>query len=223
MVRPMRALFVVLLFAAPAVAADGPPPLTNDEVRKTVESHLDDVKACLRAHGKVTGKLVVAFAVKPDGSVENPHPQEASSNAALDKCIAASFNKWTFPKPRGAALAGQLYPFVFAAPPPPKPTQGTLKPEAIVGVFKSKDHLGEVGECLKANKSRDFKQGLIKFAIVVGVDGKVKEAKIADTNTKLPKLDECIAGKLRGWSFPKPDGNADAAFNYPFQFNNTDD
>jgi hypothetical protein len=217
----MRSFLVLFLLATPAIA--GEPPLSNDEVKKTVESHLGDVKNCMITHGKATGKLVVAFAVKPDGSVENPRPQEASSNAALDKCIAGAFGKWTFPKPRGGALAGQLYPFVFSVVAPPKQAVGTIKPEALVEVFKAKDHLEDMSVCLKANKGKDFKQGLIKFEIVVGTDGKVKEAKVAESNTKLPKLDDCMVNKVRNWGFPKPDRGGEAAFHYPFMFNNSDD
>src|SRR5205807_7512964 len=87
--------------AALSGAARADEPLTHDEIKQTVDSHLADVKGCLKQHGAATGKLVVKFAIQPSGRVENPAPEHASSNAALDKCIAAPSLKSQFPKPRG--------------------------------------------------------------------------------------------------------------------------
>ena len=40
---------------------------------------------------------MVEFSIAPTGKVENPHPKEHSSNAALDACIAKTFAGFTFP------------------------------------------------------------------------------------------------------------------------------
>src|SRR5579885_2215366 len=101
----------VALSGTVALAAD--PPVSNEEVKKVVDSHIGDVKGCLKSHGVPQGKLVVEFAIEPDGHVKESKPKEHSSSAAADNCIAKLFTTWTFPKPRGGLVAGEVYPFQF--------------------------------------------------------------------------------------------------------------
>jgi|GEM_PF-2975074 len=212
----MRAILIASL-ALVSFSASADAPLSNEEVKKTVESHLGDVKACMRDKGSATGKLVVEFAIEPDGHVTNPKPKEASSNAALDGCIAAAFGRWTFPKPRGGALMGAIYPFVFSAPvAPPKPAVGKLTPQQVVDAVKPK--LSEVKACFDANHVKETPAGIIEVAVVVSAAGAVKEATVKSSTMKAPKLDQCIVERLKTWAFPKPEGNGEAAFVYPFAF-----
>jgi len=212
----MRAILIASL-ALLSFSASAEPPLSNDEVKKVVESHLGDVKSCMHDKGAATGKLVVEFAIEPDGHVSNPKPKEASSNAALDGCIAAAFGRWTFPKPRGGALMGAVYPFFFApAPPPPKPAVGKLSPQQVVETVKSK--VKEVKACFDANHVKETPAGVIEVAVVVSAAGVVKEATVKSSTMKAPKLDQCVVERLKTWTFPKPEGNGEAAFVYPFAF-----
>jgi outer membrane biosynthesis protein TonB len=199
--------------AAPAAAAA---PLSHEEIKSTVDSHIGDVKACIGKHGAATGKLVVEFSISPDGKVNDPKPKERSSNDALDKCIARAFGGWTFPRPRGGALMGVDYPFTFAAPKAP-PAQGSLDAKLIVGVVKS--HLPELEECMAEGKAEINREvtGTVNVAMVISPAGAISEAKVHDSNTQSKKLDECVVKKLKGWSFPKPTGG-EAAVIYPFVF-----
>ncbi len=198
-------------------AASADVPLSNDEVKKVVESHLGDVKTCMRDKGSATGKLVVEFAIEPDGHVSNNKTKEASSNAALDGCIVAAFARWSFPKPRGGVVMGAIYPFMFAAaPPPPKPVVGKLSPQQIVDTVQSK--VKEVKACFDANHVKETPAGIIEVAVVVSAAGAVKEATVKSSTMKAPKLDQCVVDRLKTWTFPKPEGNGEAAFVYPFAF-----
>jgi hypothetical protein len=191
------------------------PPLTHQEIKSTVDSHLDDVKACMRDHGSATGKLVVEFGVTPEGKVNDPKPKERSSNAALDRCIANAFGRWTFPKPRGGVLMGVDYPFMFAAPKPP--AQGKLDQAVVVKTVH--DHQPDIKTCYdEAVKAKPGLAGTVKVAFVIAPTGKVSEAKVDNSTTKWGPLDQCLVGKLKSWTFPKPEGNGEVAIMYPFIF-----
>jgi TonB family protein len=224
MVARMKTLKSALVLFLGLLALDAhagpatPAPLSHEEIKSTVDSHIGEVKACIGKHGSATGKLVVEFAISPDGKANDPKPKEHSSNDALDKCIAHAFGGWTFPKPRGGALMGVVYPFIFAAAKaPPAPVQGTLDAKLIVGVVKA--HQSDLDECLKAGRSETNTDvaGTVRVAMVISPAGVITEAKVHDSNTKSGKLDECVVKKLKGWTFPKPTGG-EAAVVYPFVF-----
>jgi TonB family protein len=210
--------FTFVLSASVAIAGAPPPsnpPLTHEEIKSTVDGHLGDVKACMRDHGSATGKLVVEFSISPDGKVNEPKPKERSSNAALDRCIASAFTKWTFPKPRGGVLMGVDYPFVFSAPKPP--AQGKLDQAVIVKTVH--DHQPDIKTCYdEAAKAKPGIAGTIKVAFVIAPSGKVSEAKVDNSTTEFGPLDQCVVGKLKSWTFPKPEGNGEVAIMYPFIF-----
>jgi TonB family protein len=205
-----------LLFALSlggVAAADG--PLSHEEIKSTVDSHLADVKACMRDHGSSTGKLVVEFAITPDGKVIDSKPKEKSSNGALDRCIAAAFGKWTFPKPRGGVTMGVVYPFTFSVPKPVP--QGKLDQALVVKAVK--EHQADVSACYdEASKAKSHIAGTANVAFVISPSGKVSESKVHDSTTGSTPLDECLAGKVKTWTFPKPEGNGEVALIYPFVF-----
>jgi TonB family protein len=199
----------IVLSCAP-LYADPPPPLSHEEIKSTVDKNLADVKGCMKENGSATGKLVVKFAISPDGKVVDPKPDHASSNAKLDKCIAAQFSKWTFPKPRGGILMGVVYPFIFSVPKP-----GNLTDQQIAGTING--HAADVKSCYDdALKQAADLKGTVNVTVVVAQkDGVVADAKIASSTTKSSTLDQCIVGKVKKWQFPKPVGETDFTVTFP--------
>src|SRR5581483_1802546 len=192
-------------------AARADEPLIYDEIKQTVDSHLADVKACLKQHGAATGKLVVKFAIQPNGHVENPAPSVWSSNPALDKCIAAQFAKWEFPKPRGGVLMGVVYPFMFAPPPAP----ANLTDQQVLDTVRA--HVADIKGCYDAAlKTKNDLAGTVSVQFTVGPTGQVAETKLHESSAKHPALETCIVGKTKTWMFPKPTGAGNFVFNYPF-------
>ncbi len=101
--------------------------LTHEQVKATVDTHIGDVKGCMKsAGGPAKGKLVIRFGVLPSGHTLDPAVREPTVNGALDKCVAAAARAWVFPT-RGASAPtqGVDYPFVFSAPAQTAVAQGT--------------------------------------------------------------------------------------------------
>src|SRR5262249_16257554 len=156
--------------------------LSHEQIKSTVDHHLDDVRDCMRQNGEASGKLVVQFAIQPDGKVLDPKPKESSSNHKLDACIAHAFGKWTFPKPKGGALMGVVYPFTFSAPKPPP--QGKLEQALIVKTVNEKEKQADLKACFdEAVKEKKDLNGTIKVAMVIATAGTVTEAKVQESST----------------------------------------
>ena len=121
-----------------------------------------------------TGKLVVKFGILPTGKTVDAAPEHASSNAALDRCIAALFLKWEFPKP--ALAMGVVYPFVFSKP-------ATLEDTQVVETIRK--HQPDVKACYdEALKQKKDLAGRFEVNFSVGPSGQVVASKIASSTMK---------------------------------------
>jgi TonB family protein len=61
----------------------------------------------------LSGRIVVAFVILPDGSVESPEIRQSSVNwPPLDEAVLQRLRNWKFPKSRGTAVR-VVFPFVF--------------------------------------------------------------------------------------------------------------
>lgn len=209
-------LLLLASISGSPVLADEAKPIADEAIRATVDGHVADLKACMKDQGAATGKLVVEFWIQPDGHVSEAKVGHGSSNHKLDQCIAEGFRRWTFPKPRGGRAWLSAYPIVFSAP--KEPPKGTLTDDEIVKTVQGK--MAEVQACLgEAVKEKADVTGVAELGIVVSPAGKVIEVSILKSSTQAPKLDACIVAKVKTWPFPKPHGNGEAAFRYPFKFN----
>jgi TonB family protein len=208
--------FIVLSFAISSAHAEPEKAVSDKDLKATVDSHKSELMACMKDSGQVTGKLVVTFNIQANGSVSASKASTHSSNAALDKCIADAFKRWTFPKPQGGGNWMSNYPFQFAAP--KAPAVGKLEDTEINAVIGPK--LPEVQACLDAavKENKDVK-GIATIGVVVSPAGVVTEAHVLSSTTGAPKLDDCVAGRVKTWVFPKPKGGGEAAFKYPFKLN----
>ncbi|MGZ7011360.1 MAG: AgmX/PglI C-terminal domain-containing protein, partial [Ilumatobacteraceae bacterium] len=188
------------------------------EIKRVVDGHMRDVKGCLKSHGLPTGKLVVEFAIEPDGHVKESKPKEHSSVPAFDGCVAKLFTTWQFPKPKGGVVAGEVYPFQFAAAKAKAPVEGKLDQKVIVSTITGK--MPEVKACYDAalKEKKDDIAGTVNVAMVISAEGKITEAKVNNTTTNTPKLDQCIVDHLKAWVFPKPNPPGEVAIIYPFIF-----
>jgi TonB family protein len=200
-------------------AAAGPPPLSHEEIKNVVDSHLADLKACIGQQGSATGKLVVEFGILSNGKVTDAKIKERSSNAGLDICITQAFGRWTFPKPHGGVTMGVDYPFVFSEPPPPP--QGKLSDQQMADTVHS--HKAETDVCLQnALKAKSGDKPEINGTVVIGMvidpSGKVTEATIRQNSTGSNVLDTCILTQVQTWLFPKPVPAGEFAVAYPFIF-----
>lgn len=204
----MKILVLSLFLGLGSVALAAPGPLSHAEIKSVVDHHIDDVKGCMKAHGAATGKLVVKFAIQPDGKAVDAAPDHASSNPKLDRCIAAAFGHWRFPKPHGGVTMGVVYPFYFTQP-------ATLEKDQVVGAIRP--HQPDIKACYDAAlKTIPDVAGEVDVAISVAPSGKVAGATVHSSTTKAPTLDSCITGKIKGWIFPKPKGTGNYDFTFPF-------
>jgi len=210
------AFFALLTVALPTSVARAEKAVSDEQIRATVDAHVADLKQCMGEHGAATGELHVEFSIQPDGHVSESKIGKASSNHALDQCIAAAFRRWTFPKPRGGGVWASSYPITFSAPPAPK--KGTLTEAEINGAIKPK--LTDVQACIvEAKKEKDDVAGVVELGIAVAPSGGVVDVKVLSSSTKAPKLDACIITRAKTWLFPKPKGGGEAAFRYPIKIN----
>ena len=204
-----------LCLSLPALA-ETDRPISDKEVRTTVESHMTDIKACMKEHGPSSGKLVVTFTIELDGRVSAASVTRDSANHPLDRCIADGFRKWTFPKLKGRVAFLSTYPIVFSVP--KAAPVGTLAEADVVKTVQGK--LPEVQACLaEATKEKADTKGTLRAGIVVAPDGSVVEVNVLSSTTGTPKLDSCIVNHVKAWRFPKPAGGGEAAISYPFKLN----
>jgi TonB family protein len=207
-------LVVAVAAAGTPAFAEAPPAeekLSHQQIKATVDSHVADLKACINDHGAATGRVVLLFGVLPDGHTADVKVKEGSSNAGLDKCIAAGFRKWVFPARKSGPFQGVEYPLVFTVPPPIKENPEEQKQmEAVV-----QSHVGDVRGCYEQGlKDNEELGGTITVQIVVAPAGNVAEAKTVNNSTKSPKVEQCITGAAKKWQFPKHVGNI--TLTYPF-------
>jgi TonB family protein len=190
--------------------------VTDQEIKSTVGQHMSEIKSCMSKHGTSSGKVIVEFAIEKDGHVSMSKVSHDSSNHPLDECIAGLFKHWTFPKPRGGAMWLSNYPLIFSVP--KEAPKGTLSSDDIVKTVTA--HTPDVQACLtEEKKDKPDVSGTAELGIVVSPAGKVTDVKVLSTDTKAPKLDACIVGKVKAWAFPKPQGGGEASFRYPFKLN----
>ena len=200
-----------LAASAGALAAEANPPLSHEQIKSTVDSHLSEIKGCMKQHGSATGKLVVKFGILPTGKTVDAAPEHKSSNAALDACIAALFLKWEFPKPRGGVNMGVVYPFVFSKP-------ATLDDKQVVDTLHA--HQPDVKACYdQALKAKPGLAGKLEVTFTVAPSGQVAASKILSSTLGSPPLEACILAKTKTWQFPKPTGDGNFNFTFPFELN----
>ena len=60
--------------------------------------------------------------------------------------------------------------------------------------------------------------GKVSVRFVISPEGSVATSDVAQATTGNPELERCVAGKVRGWVFPKLKGGGSVVVTYPFLF-----
>jgi hypothetical protein len=108
----------------PAEAAAPPPPPSEARrapggidprvVEQIVDSHGDELEACVLKEANPYGEIVLQFSISADGSLLGVIVEKASPNLkAAGECMRKKALNWKFPPPRGVVTA--RYPLSFSA------------------------------------------------------------------------------------------------------------
>ncbi len=114
----------------------------------------------------------------------------------------------------GRGLGGRTNegPRVRAAPPE---VSGLLSPEAVRRVVLR--NLGQVTHCYEQGlASNPNAAGRVVARFVIGASGAVMSAVVAENSLGQPGVGECVAGAVRRWQFPAPEGGGVVTVSYPF-------
>lgn len=102
----------------------------------------------------------------------------------------------------------------------PASAQGKLEKVEIQRVIRL--HINEVKRCYETQLAKNPKlSGKVMVRFVIDTDGKVTDSSIAETTLHDSLAEGCIAGAVRTWLFPKPQGGR-VIVAYPFILANSD-
>jgi TonB family protein len=94
--------------------------LSKDIIRGVMKEHAKQLTACHeRALAKtpgLAGKIAVKFVIAADGTVRDTQITESMHSAAVETCVMAEIQTWTFPKPKGGGIVIVNFPLVFRNP-----------------------------------------------------------------------------------------------------------
>jgi TonB family protein len=92
---------------------------------------------------------------------------------------------------------------------------GLLSPEQIRRT--TLQNIGQLGSCLEQWQAYDPSfDGRVVARFVIGADGAVIVATVAETSTTSTFLRQCIVNAIRTWRFDAPQGGGVVTVNYPF-------
>ena len=94
-------------------------------------------------------------------------------------------------------------------------TKGSLSKEAIRATVHR--NIQDIKDCYERSlETHPELTGAIMVKFIIALDGTVSMAAIAKTTLSLPELEACIAGAVKRWQFPKPEGGI-VIVSYPFK------
>lgn len=108
---------------------------------------------------------------------------------------------------------------------PPDPVPGDV---TVVGMDKElirqviHQHRNEVRFCYELELTRNPKlQGKTAVKFLISGSGAVTASQVVESTVKSQQLEDCVAGRVRMWQFPKPPGGGTVSVTYPFVFRAT--
>ncbi|MCP4499577.1 MAG: AgmX/PglI C-terminal domain-containing protein [Deltaproteobacteria bacterium] len=94
---------------------------------------------------------------------------------------------------------------------------GSLDPSIIRRIVR--EHANQIKYCYERGLTKNpGLTGKIVMNWVIQGSGKVQRASTKSTTMKNKGVENCIAGKIKRWRFPKPKGGGIVIVNYPFVF-----
>ncbi len=93
--------------------------------------------------------------------------------------------------------------------------RGSLSKEVIRRVIRR--HINEVRFCYEQElNSRPDLEGRVTVRFIISPTGSVQTSMVASSTLRNQRVERCIAGAVRRWTFPSPDGGGIVIVNYPF-------
>ena len=97
---------------------------------------------------------------------------------------------------------------------------GGLDMEAVNAVIMR--NMGQVLYCYEQGLQRNASMaGRVSMKWQINGGGRVSFAKVAHSSVRSALVESCIAGKIRNWKFPKPQGGVNVAVQFPFNLRRT--
>ena len=101
-------------------------------------------------------------------------------------------------------------------------TDGSIDKEAIRRVIRS--HADQIRYCYELQlPSHPRLGGKIAVKFIITGNGTVATSSVAQTTVNNPDFEQCVAGRVKTWLFPKPKGGGTAVVTYPFVFKQSGD
>lgn len=99
----------------------------------------------------------------------------------------------------------------------PASVRGGLDREVIRRVILS--HRAQIRYCYeKELADRPDLAGRVLVEFVIGADGRVTTARAAEDSLQTQAVGRCVVARVKGWTFPKPEGGGVVVVTYPFLF-----
>jgi TonB family protein len=96
--------------------------------------------------------------------------------------------------------------------------EGGLDREVVGRVIRM--HLNQARYCYEKELSKSpGLSGKVTVQFVIGIEGRVDSAHVAETMMNNAGVEECLVRKIRSWEFPRPRGGGLVIVTYPFLFN----
>lgn len=199
--------------------------LDKGVIRQVIGDHLAEVRDCyereLASTPSLAGTVAVKFVILPNGAVAASHVSRSTvGNAQLEQCVATQVRTWKFPRPEGGGVLVASYPFAF------RPTDGGIESDPSQtgsldrGVIRQviRDHVGDLRGCYERELATSpTLAGTVAVKFNVSSNGRVGSSEVARSTVDNRALEQCVAMRVRGWTFPRPNGGP-VSFTYPFTF-----
>lgn len=210
-----RMVVVVALGARVARADDPKPPptpttpapqtsLDKEQIRATVRSHLDEVRACrdkavLEENPDFAGRIDVRFRIDPSGAVGDASVTSSTPGSKVaEACLVSAIKTWTFEKASAPSVIA--YPFVFKPDDTPPLTEAEAAPFRRVVA----EHAIEMRACWEQALPRSpTLAGKAKLRLGINPDGLVGRVELVASTLSDATVESCLRAKPRRWVFPK--------------------
>jgi TonB family protein len=94
---------------------------------------------------------------------------------------------------------------------------GSLDKELVRQVIQR--NRGQIRFCYESLLNRFPKLGgKVAIRFTIATEGNVVTSSVAQSTAGNSELEQCVAGRVRTWTFPKPKGGGSVVVTYPFIF-----